>query len=351
MNLSELGMTPFFEEAFMPFKTDGFEIGRVALEHKRLYRILTERGELLAEVAGKMRFEAGGREDFPAVGDWVVIQPRYEEGKATIHAILPRQSKFSRKAAGVATEEQIVAANVDTLFIVMALNHDYNIRRLERYLIMAWESGANPVVVLNKADLCEEMDEKLAEVESAAIGVPIHAISALDAESAEILRSYCTGGRTAALVGSSGVGKSTITNQLIGNEHLKTQEAREGDDRGRHTTTYRELIALQTGGCLIDTPGMRELQLWSAGDGFQGTFEDVESLAQSCRFTDCRHQNEPGCAILSALEEGSLQSDRYGSYQKLQKELAYLARKEDKKAQSEEKAKWKQITKSMRKYK
>ncbi|AZB44807.1 ribosome small subunit-dependent GTPase A [Bacillus sp. FJAT-42376] len=344
-------MTPFFEQAFLPFKADGYEIGRVTLEHKRLYRILTEHGEVLSEVAGKMRFEAGSREDFPAVGDWVVIKPRYQEGKATIHAILPRQSKFSRKSAGNTTEEQIVAANVDTLFIVMALNHDFNIRRLERYLIMAWESGASPVVVLNKADLCEERDERIAEVESVAFGVPVYAISALDADSAAILRSYCARGKTAALVGSSGVGKSTITNQLLGTEHLKTQAAREDDDRGRHTTTYRELLPLETGGCLIDTPGMRELQLWSADEGFQGTFEDIEALALSCRFTDCRHQAEPGCAIQAALEEGVLETERYESYKKLQKELAFLARKEDKKAQAEEKAKWKQISKSMKKHK
>lgn len=349
MNLADLGMSPFFEEAFAPYREEGFEIGRVALEHKRMYRILTEQQELLGEIAGRMRFEASGREDYPAVGDWVVIRPRHEEGKATIHTILPRQSKFSRKAAGLTADEQIVAANIDTLFIVMALNHDYNIRRLERYLVMAWESGANPVVVLNKADLCTELDAKLQEVESAAFGVPVHAISALT--SAELLRSYCTGGRTAALVGSSGVGKSTITNQLLGSDYLKTQAAREDDDRGRHTTTHRELIILSSGGCLIDTPGMRELQLWSADDGLSGTFEDIEEVASNCRFSDCRHETEPGCAIRQALSSQTLDSHRYESYQKLQKELAFLARKEDKRAQAEEKAKWKQITKSMKNFK
>jgi len=317
------------------------------LEHKRLYRILTEQGELLGEITGKMRFVAEGREDYPAVGDWVVIQPRFEEGRATIHAILPRQSKFSRKVAGLTVEEQIVAANVDTVFLVNALNHDFNVRRLERYLIMAWESGASPVIVLTKTDLCDDVAAKIAAVESIAIGVPILAISSLLGEGMELLAPYVREGQTVALLGSSGVGKSSIVNWLNGDEIMDVSAVREGDDRGRHTTTHRELIALPGGGLIIDTPGMRELSLWDSDTGLSDTFGDVEQWAENCKFGDCRHDNEPGCAVQKALQSGELPMDRFQSYLKLQRELAYLARKEDKQASLAEKAKWKKINKQM----
>ncbi|WP_132945958.1 ribosome small subunit-dependent GTPase A [Tumebacillus sp. BK434] len=343
-----MGFKPFFQESFAAYDGQGDTIGRIALEHKHLYRVYTENGDLLADVSGKFRFQTNGREDFPAVGDFVVMSVRPEEGKATIHAVLPRKSKFSRKIAGNTTEEQIVASNVDTVFLVNALNNDFNVRRIERYLIMAWESGANPVIILSKADLCDDVEEKVAQVESVAIGVPIHVTSSVMNEGIEELLPYVGEGQTVALLGSSGVGKSTLTNRLVGRDVQLVQEVREGDDRGKHTTTHREMIALPQGGLLIDTPGMRELQLWEADEGFSDSFADVMELAESCRFGDCGHNSEPGCAVKAALHDGSLDKGRYNNFVKMQRELAYLARKDDARAQAAEKQKWKNITKSMR---
>lgn len=348
MNLQLLGWNQYFEEAFEEYKQQGFDVGRVTLEHKKIYRVASKHGELLAEVSGKLRFNALERQDYPAVGDWVVITPRVAEQKATIHAILPRKSKFSRKVAGLTMEEQIVATNVDSIFLVTALNADFNVRRIERYVLTAWESGANPVVILSKADLCDNVEEKIQEVESVAFGVPIHAISAEQNLGMEQLTPYIYEGQTIALLGSSGVGKSTLTNALLGSRKQDVQTVREGDDRGRHTTTHRELIVLDSGGILIDTPGMRELQLWDADEGLSQSFSDVEALAEACRFRDCSHTKEPGCAVQGAISDGSLDKNRYASYVKLQKELAFLERKENRQARLAEKAKWKKITKSQR---
>ncbi|GIN86429.1 ribosome small subunit-dependent GTPase [Heyndrickxia sporothermodurans] len=349
MNLQNLGWNQYFEDAFEEYKQQGFEVGRVTLEHKRIYRVLSRHGELLAEVSGKLRFNALERQDYPAVGDWVVITLRPGEPKATIHAILPRKSKFSRKAAGNTMGEQIVATNVDTIFLVTALNADFNLRRIERYVLTAWESGANPVIILSKADLCDEIEQRIQEVESIAFGVPIHAISAEQNIGVEALATYIYEGQTIALLGSSGVGKSTLTNALLGEGKQEVQAIREGDDRGRHTTTHRELIILESGGILIDTPGMREIQLWDADEGFSHSFSDIEALAETCRFRDCSHVKEPGCAIQRAISEGSLDKNRYASYVKLQRELAFLERKENRQARLAEKAKWKQVSKSQRK--
>ncbi|RXJ04339.1 ribosome small subunit-dependent GTPase A [Anaerobacillus alkaliphilus] len=349
MNLTQLGWTEELEKQFNEYKSEGLTVGRIALEHKRIYRIFTEAGELLGEVSGKFRFQALGRESFPSVGDWVVISARPEEGKATIHAVLPRFSKFSRKLAGETTEEQIVAANVNTVFLVNALNNDFNLRRIERYLLMAWESGATPVIILSKADLCEDVEEKLAEVESVAFGVPTFIVSAHNGEGLEPLLNYLTPGQTVALLGSSGAGKSTLTNYLIGKEKQLVQEVREGDDRGKHTTTHRELVLLPNGGLIIDTPGMRELQLWEADDATEQVFHDIHELEEQCRFRDCTHGTEPGCAVKQAIKDGTLTQGRFDSYVKLQKELAYLARKDDIRAQLAEKAKWKKLTASSKK--
>jgi ribosome biogenesis GTPase / thiamine phosphate phosphatase len=348
LNLAALGWNEFFEEQWLLHRKEGLALGRVVLEHKGIYRIATEHGDLLAEITGKMRFTAGGRGDYPAVGDWVVISPRYDEGRATIHVVLPRKTKFSRKIAGNTIEEQIVAANVDTIFLVNALNNDFNLRRLERYLILAWESGANPVIVLSKADLCENVEDKLADIENIAFGVPILPISSLLGDGLEQFDPYIREGQTVALLGSSGVGKSSIVNRLTGQTMMLVQDVREGDDRGRHTTTHRELIMLPQGGLIIDTPGMRELGLWDSESGLTDTFGDVDTLAQNCRFTDCNHEDEPGCAVREALRTGELDQSRFDSYLKLQRELAYMKRKEDKRASLAEKEKWKKVTKSMR---
>ncbi|MGH8001412.1 MAG: ribosome small subunit-dependent GTPase A [Brasilonema sp.] len=352
MNLDSLGWSNFFANSFEPYRQEGFTVGRVAIEHRKTYIVYSEHGELSAEVTGKLRYRASQtKEDFPAVGDWVVIRARDSEKQATIHEILPRKSKFSRKIAGAKTEEQIVATNVDTVFLVCGLDGDFNLRRIERYLILAWDSGANPVIVLNKADLCENVERCLAQVEAIALGIPIVVLSATNHQGFNALKPHLQPGHTVALLGSSGVGKSTITNQLIGTAVQTVQPVRQGDDRGKHTTTHRELILLPTGGLIMDTPGMREIQIWAGDEGLQETFADIEILAQQCHFRNCQHSYEPGCAVQQALDEGRLDYQRFQNYQKLQKELNYLARKQDERLNLAEKEKWKKIHKAMRNHK
>ncbi|WP_396234554.1 ribosome small subunit-dependent GTPase A [Caldifermentibacillus hisashii] len=343
MNLQDLGWNETLQKVFTKYQQDGFTVGRITLEHKNMYRVMTDNGEYFAEVSGKYRFEAISRESFPAVGDWVILTERINEGKATIHHLLPRFSKFSRKVAGNTTEEQIIATNINTVFIVQSLNQDFNPRRLERYLLMAWESGANPVVVLTKADLCDGIEKYKSSVETVAFGVPVHVVSVVNQTGLEEIMEYFETGKTVALLGSSGAGKSTLTNYLLGEEKQLTQEIHEGDGRGKHTTTYRELISLPNGGLIIDTPGMRELQLWEADSGLSESFKDIEELAKQCQFRNCSHHNEPNCAVKAAVQSGDLDEKRLQSYFKLQRELAYLERKNDKLAQVEEKYKWKKI--------
>ncbi|MFD2910950.1 ribosome small subunit-dependent GTPase A [Jeotgalibacillus terrae] len=317
---------------------------RIIAEYKNLYKIQTDTSIYIAEVTGKFRHQAEVREDYPAVGDWVMVSTPAGEGHAMIHQILERTSKFSRKAAGDLTNEQIVAANIDIAFLVMSLNHDFNLRRLERYLIAAWESGANPVVVLSKADLCDNSDEKAEEAGAAAMGVPVLVTSAYNGTGLDELKSHIAEGMTVAVMGSSGVGKSSIINALIGENKMLVNDIREDDSKGKHTTTHRELIMLPDKGVIIDTPGMRELQLWESDSGLTQGFQDVEALAEHCQFRDCQHETEPGCAIRHAIEDGELELERYSSYVKLQKELAYIERKTDKREQLLEKKKWKKIS-------
>lgn len=295
--------------------------GRVLSQEKGLYRIITEEGEQLAEVSGKFRYNAQTISDFAAVGDFVMVEDG-SGGHSIIHSVLPRKSVFIRKAAGTGKNEQVVAANIDTVFICMSLNNDFNLRRLERYLSIAWDSGAVPVVVLTKSDLCEDKEEKLRETEAAAIGADVILTSSMAEDGYEKLLPYIKKGQTAALIGSSGVGKSTMINHLIGENIIETNGLR-NDDKGRHTTTHRELILLENGGMVIDTPGMRELGMWDSSEGLGITFADIEALTTKCRFSNCTHGNEPGCAVRAAIESGELSEERWQSYRKLVQENAY----------------------------
>ena len=298
-------------------------VGRITLQEKGMYRIRTIMGEQNALVSGKFQFDAQSSSDYPAVGDYVMVSCA-DPDTAIIHQVLPRKSLFVRKAAGTSKTEQAVAANIDTVFLCMSLNNDFNLRRLERYLAVAWESGADPVVVLTKADLCADLPQKQREVEAIAMGVDILTTSAMESDGYRQITPYITEGRTVAFVGSSGVGKSTLINRLLGEERLTTDGLRK-DDKGHHTTTHRELLFLPNGAMVIDTPGMRELGMWDAASGVEQTFTDIEALAAQCRFRNCSHTSEPGCAVRAAIRSGELDSGRWQSYQKLKNENSYAA--------------------------
>ncbi len=326
--LQDFGWTESLEQIFAPHQKDGLEAGRVVLESRQHYTLQTTTGELQARLAGRLLYRAEESEGLPVIGDWVAWR-RSSESQAVIQTVLLRSSKLSRNAAGRRTAEQVVAANVDTVLLVMGLDGDFNLRRLERFLVTAWESGASPVIVLNKADLCDDVDGCLQAVEAVAPGVPIVITSCALDQGFEALQNHLEPRRTLALMGSSGVGKSTLINRLLGEERLATGTVREGDDRGRHTTTHRQLVQLPDGSLLIDNPGIRELQLWNASQGMEAAFEDLESLASTCRFRDCTHHDEPGCAVRGAIEEGTLEAGRLRNFHSLEKELQSLEIRQD----------------------
>ncbi|MDR7865770.1 MAG: ribosome small subunit-dependent GTPase A [Sporomusaceae bacterium] len=320
INLAHYGLSPrFSQEATM---YEGLHIARVAEQHRDLYKVIGEHGEYAAAVAGKLAHNAADGADFPAVGDWVMTDRADDSaGTAIIHHILTRSSLLARKAAGTAAATQLIAANLDTVFICMALNADFNLRRLERYLTVALDSMATPVIVLTKADLCDDLAARLAEVAAVSVGADVVVCSGIGGGGYREILPYIAEGKTIAFIGSSGVGKSTLINRLLGHERLVTREIRAADGHGRHTTTHRQLLPLPGGGIVIDTPGMRELQL--DGGDLAKSFADIAALAAGCRYKDCSHRGEPGCEVRRAIEDGSLPEERFLSYEKLSREIGY----------------------------
>ena len=349
MTLSELGWDDGFSAAFEALDDRGLLPARVGIEHNHFYRVLTAGDELVAQAAGRLRHRAAGQDELPAVGDWVAVRTGRHDGTATIRAILPRRSSFSRKAAGDPTAKQVVAANIDVVLVVAGLDGDFSPRRIERYLVAAADSGARPVVVLNKADLEEHLAACVAAVREAAPDVPIHPTCCKSGQGLDDLARYLAPGRTVALLGSSGVGKSTIINRLLGEARQKTQAVRSADSRGRHTTIHRELIAAPGGGIIIDTPGMRELQLWDSDRALEDAFTEIDTLSADCRFRDCRHRQEPGCAVRAAVDAGRLPAIRLTHYVRLDDERAHLVRRRDELARLEEKKRTKVVHRALRK--
>lgn len=346
--LKEYGFDAQFEAQAASLAQPGQQPARVVEELKHHWRVVTAAGERLAEAAGRLRYTAASRSDLPAAGDWVVVSLAEGGERAVIHAVAPRRTALVRRAAGRATGEQVVAANVDTVLIATALAADFNPRRLERYLALVWESGARPVVLLTKADLCADLAAAVREAERAAKGVPVAATSAADGTGIAGLERWLAPRTTVALVGSSGVGKSTLINRLLGEERLATCEVRASDGRGRHASSSRQLLRLPGGALLVDTPGMRELGLWEAEEGLGRAFTEIEELAAACRFRDCTHAGEPGCAVVAAIAAGALDPARLENWRKLGRELEFTASKRDARLASERERRWRQIHRQMR---
>ncbi len=346
MNINEYGWNEYFERQWKERSTEGMHAGRIVADFGQMLRVVTNQGEKSVN----RPIQKADNSIQLAVGDWVALEQLAEGTEMVIRFVLDRKTKFSRAAAGIEVKEQIVAANADTVFIIQSLNKDFNMKRLERYMIAAWDSGATPVVVLTKVDCCEDAGDKISMVYKTTPGVDVYAISAVTGQGLEQIRKFLESGKTVALLGSSGVGKSTLVNTLAGEEMLKTQEIRNDDSRGRHTTTHRELILLPGGGLILDTPGMRALSLWEADIGMDIMFGDIEELTALCRFHDCKHQNEPGCAVREALDAGKLELLRWESWLKLQKELAHLEAKKEGKLRLQEKQWGRQISKFQKEF-
>jgi ribosome biogenesis GTPase / thiamine phosphate phosphatase len=346
--LTRLGWSASWQSEFASLGDGDLSPARVAEEHRDGYVVFTDGGALRATVSGRLRHEAQGHDELPAVGDWIAAEIDAASRAATIRHVLPRRSSLVRKAAGTRTDAQVVAANVDLVFVVTSANQDFNAPRLARYLTAVWESGAQPVVLVAKSDLADDVLRFVSDAAAAAPGADVLAVSAVDGRGVADVEARLASGTTAAFVGSSGVGKSTLVNRLLGEERLAVRAVRAHDDRGVHTTTSRQLVELPSGACVIDTPGMRELLPWDAAGGLAAAFADVEELAASCRFRDCRHDAEPGCAVLAAAADGSLARERYEQWRALGRELAYLERKQNVHAMQEERRRWKAISKQAR---
>ena len=334
--------------ALFQAQASSLQPGRVLSEHRGGYVVATEHGEIEAGVSGRYRHEAASAEEFPAVGDWVALERPDGGESGVIQALFPRKTRFLRQARGDIPGAQVVAANVDVVLLVNGLDHDFNLRRLERYLTLAWSSGAEPVIVLNKADLCDDVAGRMADVASVAPGVPVRALSALDGTGLDSLTPLLEAGKTIALIGSSGVGKSTIVNALLGWERQPIGAVREDDQRGRHTTTMRELVVTPSGALLLDSPGMRSVGMWDIDEGLADAFSDVAAFASQCRFSDCTHGPEPDCAVQAAIASGRLPQARLESQQKLEREWGHMARRVDHAARELERRRWKGIHKSVR---
>ena len=340
--LEQLGWDRFFSDAFEALGDTGLSPARVSVEHNHLYRVLTESAEILASAAGSLKHAASSQSALPGVGDWVALKVN-AEGPATIRTVLPRRTCFSRKAAGQATAEQVVASNIDTVFLVSGLDGDFNPKRVERYLVAATDSGATPVVVLNKSDLCDHIDDAVTAIRAVSPSVSIHATSGQAGTGIDQLARYLRPGHTVAFLGSSGVGKSTLINRLLGRERQRTQAVRGRDSRGRHTTVHRELMLHPDGGVIIDTPGMRELRLWDKRGAVDATFDDIDRLSEGCRFRDCRHRTEPGCAVRQAVADGRISAGRLTHYHQLQDEREHLDTRRDELAELLEKQRGKPV--------
>jgi ribosome biogenesis GTPase len=351
MNLNDLGWTEQVQEDFSDFTTQGFVPARVVRQERDLFQLLYEGGSIAGILQGKFRPEFAKSFERPVTGDWVAIRLQPEGGSAIIEGILPRYTELSRQSAGEKTEQQVLASNVDVVFIVMAADHDYNIARLERYLAMVWSSGAQPVVILNKIDLSEDVEALMEGITTVALGVDVYPIAALDGEGVEALSSYLVPGKTVACVGMSGVGKSTLINTLTGEETQATGAVRESDRRGRHVTTQRELVLLPNGTLMLDSPGIRELGAWHSeelDDGVGAAFEDIETLSGTCKFRDCAHASEPGCAVQAAIKSGDITAAHLKNYQKLGREALMQAAKQDKSLALAQKRKFKSFVKEVR---
>ncbi len=349
MQLESIGWNDHFTSLFDHSETETIIPGRVIRSSREIFTVLCRAGETQAELPGRF-YHSDEDVLFPAVGDWVALDYQGEDSPGIIVEVLPRQSCFSRKEAGGLTRQQVLAANIDSAFLVMGLDGDFNIRRLERYLTVTWDSGATPVIILNKADVCSDIATPLSEVDSVAPGVPVRLVSALTHAGLKELKPFLGFGVTIALLGSSGVGKSSLINAILARDVLEIGEVRAYDNRGRHTTTHRELIPIPGGGAIIDTPGMRELQLWTDESSLEKSFHDIDEIARACRFNDCSHTSEPGCAIKDAIDSGDIDPDRFRSYLKLRREIRFINTRRDHRARIQERAKWKKITKNARRH-